>query len=561
MSKIRKIIDENYIDLMIENDIIDTYGPPENITPLNTRHSVLHILSNEIDMCDLSKFPYHFYPSIYVPNSTLSLDKSGVTTIQRNPNLALFGEGVLVGIVDTGIEYQHQAFIKSDNTTRIMSIWDQTIDEPDASLPQGIYYGTEFTMEQINEALRSDNPLEIVPSTDENGHGTMIAGIMAGSENLSEEFSGVVPLADLVIVKLKQAKKKNRQIHAIPNDILCFQETDIIAGVQYIYRVAKQLQRPLALCIALGSSQGGHDGRGALSRYLSAINQTPSVGIINAAGNEGNTQRHYFGTILAGAESNKTFQLNVNEKDSMFSFEIWQSAPQRLSLAVTSPSGETVEDIYPRLNQCRRISFIFETSVVWVNNIISESETGDQLILLRFSRPAPGIWTFRVTNIDNEASVFHAWLPAGDIISNDTYFLESNPNTTITSPGNSISSVTITAYNQENNSILLSSSRGYSRSGLIKPDLAAPGFQLTCPIRGNNYGNASGTGAAAAHAAGIAAMILEWAVINGNYTVITGADISSLFIRGAKRSNDITYPNPIWGYGEINIVSMFQKLI
>jgi subtilisin family serine protease len=521
---------------------------------------MLHVLSAEIDMCDLSKFPYHFYPAIYTLCSTASLEKSGVVQIQRNPNFSLYGQGVLVGVIDTGIEYQHQAFRNSDNTTRIVSIWDQTINAEDVPPSPNLLYGTEYSSDLINQALQSNTPLEIVPSTDEIGHGTMIAGIIAGNENTSEAFSGVVPQAQLVVVKLKQAKKKNRQIHAIRNDVICYQDTDIITGVRYIYDTARRLQRPLAICIALGSNQGGHDGRSALSNYLSIISQVPRVDPIIAVGNEGNSQRHYFGTIPAGTESFRTFQLNVSEKDSMFAFEIWQSAPYRLLLGITSPSGETIEDVYPRLNQCRRINFIFETTVMWVNNIISESVTGDQLILIRFSKPMPGIWTFRVTNIDNQASSFHAWLPSGDIISNETYFLESNPNTTLTAPSPALYPLSITAYNQENNSILLTSGRGFTRTDIVKPDLAAPGFNLTCPILGNQYGTLTGTGAAAAHATGIVAMVFEWAVIKGNYTTIAGTDVNSLLIRGARRSNNIVYPNTTWGYGEINIVGFFEKL-
>lgn len=557
---INQIIDENYIDLIIENDIIDFYGPIENITPLNARQSILHILSTEIDMCDLGIFPYHFYPSIYTLCSTASLEKSGIIQIQRNPNFALYGQGVLVAVIDSGIEYQHQAFRNADNTTRIVSIWDQTINEVSSVPPEGFLYGTQYSRELINEALQSDTPLEIVPSTDEIGHGTMIAGIIAGNENMDENFSGVVPQAELVVVKLKQAKQKNRQIMAVRNDVICFQSTDIIAGIRYVYEVAQQLQRPLAICIALATNEGGHDGRSAMSNYLSIISQTPRFDVVIAVGNEGNSQRHYFGTIIAGPASYQTFQLNVSEKDTLFSFEIWQSAPYRLSLGITSPSGENIENIYPQLNQCRRVNFIFESSVIWVNNIISESVTGDQLILIRFYRPMAGIWTFRLTNIDNQSSSFHAWLPTGDIISNETYFIGSNPNTTITAPSAALYALAITAYNQENNSILLTSGRGFTRTDIIKPDLAAPGFNITCPILGNQYGSLTGTGSSAAHATGIVAMVLEWAVVNQNFQSITGTDINSLLIRGANRSNNLTYPNQIWGYGEISITGFFEKL-
>ncbi|WP_333649824.1 S8 family serine peptidase, partial [Lacrimispora sp.] len=147
-----------------------------------------------------------------------------------------------------------------------------------------------------------------------------------------------------------------------------------------------------------------------------------------------------------------------------------------------------------------------------------------------------------------------------DLLSDETFFLVPNPDTTITSPGNGVNQLTVTAYNQFNDSILAESSRGYTRNGLIKPDIAAPGYQIPCALPGNRYGTLTGTGAAAAHAAGGIAMILEWAIPRGNYTSMTGYDVSSLIIRGARRTTPIVYPNNIWGYGQLDINSLFQRL-
>ena len=147
------------------------------------------------------------------------------------------------------------------------------------------------------------------------------------------------------------------------------------------------------------------------------------------------------------------------------------------------------------------------------------------------------------------------------MISDETFFLDPDPNITITSPGNSYDPLTVTAYDPESGSIAIFSSRGYTRTNVIKPDLAAPGVNLTCPTLNNSYGSVSGTGAATAHTVGIIAMILEWAVIRGNYTTINGFDIKQLLIRGAERSTDIVYPNNIWGYGKVDIYGVFRMLI
>jgi len=195
-----------------------------------------------------------------------------------------------------------------------------------------------------------------------------------------------------------------------------------------------------------------------------------------------------------------------------------------------------------------------------VNNIIFEEETGDQLILVRFQNIVAGTWNIRVGSTESEGFSYHAWLPSGNLISNETFFLNSSPDTTITSQGDASHPLTVTAYNQLDGTILNESSRGYTRLGLVKPDLGAPGYQLPCALPDFRYGNATGTGAAAAHAAGVAAMVMEWAYNKGNYTSVTGYQVNRLLIRGAGRNPANVYPNNIWGYGQLDAENMFRQL-
>lgn len=550
------IIDENYYDLIIDNYAKDLYDITA-ITPINERHSLLHIMSSTDNPCDLGIYPYHSFPSIFTLTSDVSIDKSGISKVQANPSLGLYGEGVLIGVIDTGINYQHPAFLYPDHTSRIVSIWDQTINS--GTPPQGFTYGSEYSREMINLALESESPLSIVPSTDEDGHGTAIASVITGSPSDTASFRGIVPDSEIIIVKLKEAKQKTRNIYFIPENAICFQESDVMLGLRYLVNLASSLQRPLAICLALGTSQGGHNGRGAASSYLSYIAQIPRIGVAIAAGNEGNHHRHHYG-IIDSATYSHDFELKVGSEDTSFSMEIWSYAPARLSIELISPAGEMTPTVYPEFRECRKFDFIFEASVVWINNIIFEEETGEQMILIRLKTPLTGIWHFRVANIENVPTSFHAWLPSGTLISDETFFLDSSPDTTITSPGNAIFPLTVTAYNQLTDGILISSGRGYTRTNQIKPDIAAPGFEIPCASHGNSYATITGTGAAAAHAAGVMAMILEWAVINGNYTYITGNDINRLLIRGASRDPATTYPNNIWGYGKLDVFGLFEKL-
>lgn len=552
------IISEDYIDLLVENETLPLYGNNPT-TLISFVNSIVHLPSSSFDKCSLGKYPYYVFPSIYTLESTISLEKSGIQQIQLNPNFNLYGQGVLVGIIDTGIEYQHEAFLNQDGTSRIAYLWDQTIHEGGVP-PDGFFYGTEYSKEMINNALRSDNPLSIVPSQDVIGHGTMIAGVIAGNSKISADFSGVVPDSELVIVKLKQAKNINKTMLAVPIDKLCFQESDIMFGVLYLLSVAEKLERPLSICIALGTNQGGHDGYGTLSRLLGYVNRLPAMSVAISAGNEGNTKRHYLGSTKVGQKTTE-FELRVGKNENSFAMELWQQVPYRVSIDIRSPTGEYIAPIYPGLNECFELNFIFESTVIWVNNTIFESESGDQLILLRFANPQEGIWKFGVSNIENAASEFHVWLPCGDLISNDTYFLEPNPDCTLTAPSAASDPTTVTAYDPFTDGIAIFSSRGYTRIGGIKPDLAAPGVNLTCPTLNNSYGSVSGTGAATAHTVGVIAMVLEWGIVSGNYTSINGYIIKQLLIRGAKRTPLLNYPNNIWGYGKVDVYGLFKMLI
>lgn len=553
-----KVIDENYIDLLVDTSLLNELGKGYTLTKLNDRYSILHYPVSKLSMCHLGYLPYHVFPTLYTLNSAISLQRSGVTSIQDNSNFSLFGRGVLIGFVDTGIDYRHNAFLKSDGTTKIFSIWDQTADG--GTPPPEFTFGSEYNQEAINLSLLNNDSFELVPTTDDNGHGTMMAGIAAGSRNQTANFSGVAPESELIVVKLAPAKQANKWIFSIREDALCYPETNIIAGIHYIRAVAERLKRPLILCLGIGSSQSAHDGQSALSWYLNTLGTYSRIAICTSAGNEGNNQRHYHGNMSAGQDP-KEIEFSIGATDSRFPLELWQPSPNRLTLELKSPTGQHIPSLNPGFNRCYEQNFVLESTKVYINNFIMEEETGDQLILMRFEHAQAGIWTLRVKNLDSIDSRFNIWMPSGNIITDSTHFLEPDPFITVTSPSNAANAIAVTAYNQLENSILLTSSRGFSTTNTITPDIAAPGYNLSCPLPGQNYGTAAGTGAASAHTAGILALLMEWAVSKGNYTTITGRDLNRLIIRGARRDPFLTYPNPIWGYGKINISGVFESLI
>lgn len=553
------IMSEEYADLLIDyfgnRALLERFSATA-IQIMNERYAIARVPVAQITGRSVGLYGYSTIPALFGISSQVSIAASGVNRLRNIPNFNLRGQGVLIGVIDTGIDYNNPVFLRADGTTKIVSIWDQTIDSVDA-FPADTFYGTEYTQEQINLALMQPNPLEVVPSTDFNGHGTMLAGVAAGSE--IGEFSGVATDSELVVVKLKQAKQHLRNFFVIPDGVDCFQSNDIMFGVQYCIQKARQLQRPIVLCLGVGTSMDAHDGRSPLSTFLSIVADFPGVIVVTSVGNEGNLGRHYYGVIDPTIGYN-TVELQVGENEIGFSMELWGDAPGVYSIDILSPTGEYIPRIAESIQVNREISFIFERTVIYIDYQMVEALTGDQLILMRFRDPTPGTWRFNVYGRGDLPAGFHIWLPMGDFLSTTTFFTEPDIYTTVLAPSTSVTPIAITAYDPVTNSLFRNASRGYSRSLTIKPELAAPGVNYYAPTINNQFANFNGTSVAAAHTAGIAALIMEWAVIRGNFQAMSSLELKKFLIRGARRSPNITYPNRDWGYGYLDIFNMFDVL-
>ncbi|MFT4146451.1 MAG: S8 family peptidase [Mobilitalea sp.] len=555
-----KITSNDYTDFIINyNQNLRTFERfPEGTTHImNDRYAILYVPVAQLTSRTIIQYGYSVLPALYGLNSERALEASNILRLRRLPNFNLRGKGVLVGIIDTGINYTDPVFIHSDGSTKVLALWDQTIDSD--RYPAGYFYGTEYLAEEINQALGSANPLEVVPSIDEIGHGTMLAGIAAGNENEANSFSGVAPDADLVVVKLKQAKPAIRDFFLVPQDVPCYQENDIMWAVQYVVNFARSIQRPVSICIGLGSSQGSHDGRGALSDLISVAGNFPGVVMNVSAGNEGNSRRHFFAEIDREV-GYSTVELNVGEGEPGFSMELWGAAPNTYSIDILSPSGEYIPRISESLRINRDIGFVFESTSINIDYQMVEASTGDQLILMRFNNPTPGIWRFQVYGRGDLRSTFHIWLPMGNFITDNTYFIQSDPYTTITSPGNSLVPITVTAYNPDNSVLYQRASRGYSRINIIKPEISAPGVNITAPTNETTFTSMTGTSAAAAHMTGFCAMMLEWGIVRGNYPGVDTVEVKKFIIRGAERNPGLIYPNRDWGYGILDAYNVFDIL-
>lgn len=552
-----KIISEEYADLMVdEGKALSDLTAIPNTCSFNLIKDTYNVYIPIISLSDnlLQTYGYGVYPNCYGLMDTSSLEASGIAKIRNIPKFNLYGEGVLIGLVDTGIDYRHEAFIKADGNSKILSIWDQTINS-DSIPSEDFPFGTEYSQMQINQALVNDNPLSIVPSIDEIGHGTFLAGIAAGNENEKENFSGVVPNAEIVVVKLKPAKQFLKKFWLIPDDAITFQKNDIIMGLHYLENYAINAKRPISIMLGIGTSQGAHDERGVLSRYISELAAREGICISICGGNEGNTGHHYMGKVENEPD---LIELKVGPKVSGFSMELWGSTPINFSIDIKSPTGEFIPRIPSRFKESRVIRFIFEGTIINVDYQLVEAQSGEQLILLRFQNPTEGLWSFRVYSDGNVSFSYHCWLPIEKFLSSETFFLKPTPEYTLTSPGNTFIPIVTTAYDSANEKIYVSASRGFMRNDNIAPAFAAPGVELIGPNVPSGYKRSSGTSLAAAHMAGVGAIFLEWGIVKGNYPDISTVEIRNICIRGARRDTMLTYPNKEWGYGILDLYNAFN---
>ena len=528
---------------------------------VNSTLAVVYIPFSTITSFSYTSYTYSAIPKLYSLLDVTSMDAAGITAADELPVLNNQGEGVLIGFVDTGIHYMDPLFRSADGSTRIIGIWDQTLppsSETSSFFP--VLYGCQYTAAQINLALNSDDPASIVPTRDENGHGTFLASIAAGNRDERAGFSGAAPRASIAMVKLKPAKQYLRDFYLIRDGADAYQENDILMGVSYLYALAREYSMPLVVCIALGTNMGSHMGTSRLGQYLNQVSLSNGSAVITAAGNETGA-RHHFRAVMDADTDEVTAELRVGEREAGFSMELWAENMGVYTVGFISPTGEVAREISVPLRGENTVSFLLEQTQITVYTQIADVSAGSQFIFMRFETPMSGIWRILIRNSLDIRETFHLWLPVRGFITDETYFLRPDPDTTITDPGNARYPITVTAYDHTKNSIYIHASRGYSLSGRIKPDLAAPGVNiLGASVSGRRLTRMSGTSVSAAHLAGAAAILLNWGVLNANYPYLNTPVLKSIFVRGAQRNPALTYPNREFGYGTLNLYEAFLHL-
>ncbi len=581
------ILSENVYDYILDFPIanLNNLEPVICYQEIDDLYNVVHLNRTVIPNMEANFFEYHSVPKLYglmqqveeigrIPLSAVgtfdpsNLIASGITQVQRPP-LNLTGRGVVIGIIDTGIDYTNPIFLDENGSSRILAIWDQTIQTQRP--PEGFLYGSEYTREEINRALAEDNPYDIVPSKDENGHGSALAGVAAGSNiRTGNPYIGAAPNADIVVVKLKECKKYLRDFYLVADNVPAYQENDIMLAVKYINSFAVIARRPVVICLGLGTNMGDHAGNMPLSRYLSKIAIQRGRSVVVSGGNEGNAAHHYLGdflqnarnetgTLISGSSRSGIFQdveVRVAEGAKGFFLEFWGSLPDVLRISVISPGGEIIPPVRLGVRQSITYGFVYERSRITIDSLLVEPASGEELILFRLLEPTPGIWTLRVEAADElHNGIYHLWLPITQFLNVSVEFLTPSPYITLTEPAMAENVISVSTYNAENDSFYINSGRGYSRLGEIRPDFAAPGVNVST-LRGSR----TDSSLAAAITAGAVAQFMQWAVVEGNNQFADSREIQSYFIRGAVRTAETTYPNREWGYGRLNIEQVFETL-
>lgn len=537
---------------------------------VNSTLAVVYVPLSTVTPSTYTSYTYSAVPKLYSLLDVTSMDAAGITPAGELPVLNNQGAGVIVGFVDTGINYTDSLFRNVDGSTRIIGIWDQTNNsdnsnniENETAKPFSAFsalYGTQYTAEEINLALNSDNPASIVPTRDENGHGTFLASIAAGNRDERAGFSGAAPQASIAMVKLKPAKQYLRDFYLIRDGADAYQENDIMMGVSYLYFLARKYSMPLVVCIPLGTNMGSHMGMSRLGQYLNQVSLSNGSAVITAAGNETGA-RHHFRAVMDADTDEVTAELRVGEREAGFSMELWAENMGVYTVGFISPTGEVAREISVPLRGENTVSFLLEQTQITVYTQIADVSSGSQFIFMRFENPMSGIWRILIRNSLDIRETFHIWLPVRGFITDETYFLRPDPDTIITDPGNARYPITVTAYDHTKNSIYIHASRGYSLSGRIKPDLAAPGVNiLGASVSGRRLTRMSGTSVSAAHLAGAAAILLNWGVLNANYPYLNTPVLKSIFVRGAQRNPALTYPNREFGYGTLDLYEAFLHL-
>lgn len=465
---------------------------------------------------------------------------SCMTSVQIRPP-KLYGTGVLVAIIDSGIDYANLDFRNADGTTRIYALWDQTIP---GNPPEGYVQGTEYTQEKINEALQQENRTErmkIVPSEDRSGHGTAVAGIAAGNGRGSKgaRYQGVASESGILVVKLGTPREEG-----FPRT------TELMQAIDYVVKKAQRAGRPVAINISFGNTYGSHTGTSLLERFIADIANLWKSVICIGMGNEGASAGHTAGILEENTE--ERIPLAVQMKETAINVQIWKSYHDIVDISLISPAGVQIGPIPEVIGTQRFV--VGDTEILLYYGEPSPFHVSQEIFiefLPKDSYITPGIWQFVLTPRKIVTGEYDLWLPSENVLNRGTAFRYPTERGTLTIPSTSQRVISVGAYDSLTFAYADFSGRG-GLEGESKPDLVAPGVDITAPTPSGIYQTFTGTSFATPFVSGAAALMMEWGIVRGNDPYLYGEKVKAYLRRGARPLPGFTeYPNPQVGYGAL----------
>lgn len=501
----------------------------------------------------------YFYSSCI--ESVSPLTDSGIYQTQNNEYLNLTGRDVIVGIIDTGIDYLNKEFMDELGETRILEIWDQTIKDDNSN--GEVLFGKVYKREQINNAIKlkenGGDPYTIVPSRDTVGHGTSMAGITSGAGN--GNVKGGAPSSNLAIVKLREISNEFREYLDFEiNDIPIYNELPIYLALRYLKKLKSKYNKPMVVLIPLQTNGGDHSGNTIIGNQITKYSESTGFIVVVPSGNQANKQIHTTG-IVEKIGDEGVIELFVDKGQRKLIIDLYIENFAKASLIVVSPSGERTNKFNLSFGSVLNYKFLFELTKMRVMCTIEKNSIEMvQYIELFFEDLKQGLWQIILVSEDSRVLKYNAYLGLREFLRQETKFLNSSSNNTVTSPATSRLAISTAYYNQNYTSIVAESGQGYTLDGRVSPIIATGGIDILTTGKNGTERVISGSSVSAAVATGGIALILEWGIVQKNIIQLNASLMIWLLVSAATLPRSYVFPNKYWGYGLLNIRNVFEIL-